>query len=153
MSLISSMHLLFARWNRVRLGLLLAGCCVFAEEMFVSQKSVAAPCHCPKSIDQLCLVLHPHLHFLTFSSISYPFLRFCSLTKPSRRLIPEFPEKRAMASYYQVDFISSPCTGLKIAALWEVIQKQESLPCPAPPQGCPVHRVERWVPGRGNGFG
>jgi len=64
-SLISSMHFLFARWNRVGLGLLLGEGCVFAEEKFVSQKSVAAPCHCPKSIDRLCLVLHPCLHFLT----------------------------------------------------------------------------------------
>lgn len=35
-----------------------------------------------------------------------------------------------MASYYRVDFIPPLCTGLKIAALWEVIQKQESQPCP-----------------------
>jgi len=31
---------------------------------------------------------------------------------------------------YRVDFIPPLCTGLKIAALWEVIQKQESLPYP-----------------------
>lgn len=35
-----------------------------------------------------------------------------------------------MAGYYRVDFISPLCTGLKIAVPWEVIQKQESLPCP-----------------------
>lgn len=77
-SLISSMHFLFACWNCVGLGLLLGGCCVFTEETFVSQKSFAAPCHCPKSIDRLCLVLLPCLHFL---SISYPFLKLCSLSK------------------------------------------------------------------------
>lgn len=63
-SLISSMHFLFTRWNCVGLGLLPGGCCMFAEETFVSQNSIAAPCHCPKSIDQHCPVLHPRLHFL-----------------------------------------------------------------------------------------
>lgn len=70
-SLISSMHFLFAHWNCVGLGLLLGGCCVFAEETFVSQKRVAVPCHCPKSIDQLCLVFHTFFcTFLAFLSIS-----------------------------------------------------------------------------------
>lgn len=67
LSHISSIHFLFARWNRVGLGLLLGGCCVFAGKTVVSQKSFAAPCHCPKSIDRLCWVLHPCLHFLTLS--------------------------------------------------------------------------------------
>lgn len=43
---------------------------------------------------------------------------------------PEISPKHAMASYYQVVFIPPQCTGLKIAALWEVIQQWESQPCP-----------------------
>lgn len=35
-----------------------------------------------------------------------------------------------MASYYQVVFIPPQCTGLKIAAPWEVIQQWESQPYP-----------------------
>lgn len=138
-SLISSMHFLFACWNRVGLGLLLGGCCVFAEETFVSQNSIAAPCHCPKSIDWLCLVLHPRLHSLIlFFQCFLPLFRVSFFNKNKLKTLHlSLPKKHAMASYYLVDFIPPLCTQ-NCSTLGGGSEAGE----PALPQG---GKVDSWV--------
>lgn len=118
-------------------------CCLFAEETLVSLNSVTAPC-CYSKINRRILI-----GFIPFLRASYHFFRFCSLKKLKKKQVkidwldftPELPQKHAVASYCGADFSPSLCIRLEVAALWEMIQKQKSQPCP---------RVGRWMAGCGN---
>lgn len=94
----------------------------------VSQISIAAPL---SRINQLNSFI---CTFLPFLNILCSISRFCSLKTSTNSLAADFApkllQKRVMAGYYQVVFISPQCTGLKTAVLLEVNLQWESQPCP-----------------------